>query len=585
MTSHASLCRCTFPMFGLCCAFVFLAFAIPAPARAASIDVPVSQPILTDNQLLWQVAPDECFNGIGVDYPPINPDGTCSLGQPKATQSYIWGLTEANGKLWFGTLADALCLVSGNRTSPTPSLNSKGVCEYAMAEQVRDNPGFPAFFGDWRPPHIYTWDLATGVLVDQQVNSPLLQKNTLGLRGAGTIDNTVFLVGPSLNGASANFFAFRADTGQFLGSCARTDYNYARGVSVVDGVLYVGVGSTTYGSVLRWNSTPGALKSAQNWCSRFTEVGRVTADVADISLYVGADGQDRLAVSTVPIQRGTDGTIQAGTTNVAGVWISPPIPPGGLTSGDTNNWKQIWSPVQYDPDPITARYGYSGGAVEYYDGWLYWGTIHLQNAPTLSIHENCTYSFCFGMPDNDDELKALQDGVYRSTSLWRGRNLEDPSTREIQLVYGESELPACCSAPKTFAMTPTGWTPLYGPSGFGNRGNEYTWTMAVFDGHLFIGTYDASGLQGRAAAAEAGADLWRIDSSDSPAVNENYSGLGDINNYGIRILHPLDDGSGVIAGMADAFNLVPGGGWELRLLKEAPQPKAETSNSSTPGAH
>ena len=580
MTSHVSLRRCVLTMFGLCCAFALLDLATPALARAASPDVPVSQPILTDNQLLWQVAPDECFNGIGVDYPAINPDGTCPVGQPKATQSYIWGLTEANGKLWFGTLADALCLVSGNRTSPTPSLNSKGVCEYAMAEQVRDNPGFPAFFGDWRPPHIYTWDLATGVLVDQQVNSPLLHKNTLGLRGAGTIDNTVFLVGPSLNGASANFFAFRADTGQFLGSCARTDYNYARGVSVVDGALYVGVGSTTYGSVLRWNSTPGALQTSQNWCNRFTEVGRVTADVADISLYVGADGQDRLAVSTVPIQRGTDGTIHSGTTNVAGVWISPPIPPGGLTSGDTNNWKQIWSPVQYDPDPITARYGYSGGAVEYYDGWLYWGTIHLQNAPTLSIHENCTYSFCFGMPDNDQELQALQNGVYRSTSLWRGRNLEDPSTREIQLVYGESELPACCSAPKTFAMTPTGWTPLYGPSGFGNRGNEYTWTMAVFDGHLFIGTYDASGLQGRAAAAEAGADLWRIDSSDSPAVNENYSGLGDTNNYGIRILHPLDDGSGVIAGMADAFNLAPGGGWELRLLKEgSPQSNAENRNA------
>ena len=98
--------------------------------------------------------------------------------------------------------------------------------------------------------------------------------------------------------------------------------------------------------------------------------------------------------------------------------------------------------------------------------------------------------------------------------------------------------------------------------------------MAEFDGHLFIGTYDASGLQGRAAAAESGADLWRFDSSDSPAVNENYSGLGDTNNYGIRILHPLDDGSGVIAGMANAFNLAPGGGWELRLLKEgSPQSK------------
>ncbi|MBS0430836.1 MAG: hypothetical protein JSS21_00300, partial [Proteobacteria bacterium] len=457
--------------FGACSALVFCAAAMPRASSAATVDVPVSQPILTDNELLWQVAPDECFNGIGVDYPALNPDGTCSVGQPKANQSYPWGLTEANGKLWFGTLSNGFCLVAGNRTSPSPHLTSDAVCEYGMAEQVRDNPGFPAFFGDWRPPHIYTFDLATGQLVDQQVNSPLLLKNTLGLRGAGTIDNVVFLAGPSLNSASANFFAFRADTGKFLGSCALKTYNYIRGWAAVDGVLYVGVSTGAYGSVLRWNGTPSSFKTG-DYCSQFIEVGRVDASVANITLYVGADGLDRLAISTVPIQRGNNGAISAkggvamsrpapGSAGVAGVWISPPIPAGGLTPGQVDQWTEIWTPVQYDPDTITARYGYSGGAVKQYDGWLYWGTIHLQNAPTLSIHENCTYSFCFGMPDNNQQLKALQNGVYRSTSLWRGRNLEDPATREIQLVYGESELPACCSAPKTFAMTPTGWTPLY----------------------------------------------------------------------------------------------------------------------------
>ena len=59
-----------------------------------------------------------------------------------------------------------------------------------------------------------------------------------------------------------------------------------------------------------------------------------------------------------------------------------------------------------------------------------------------------------------------------------------------------------------------------------------------------------------------------MSSSDSPAVNENYSGLGDRYNYGIRILYPLEDGSGLIAGMANPFNLAPGGGWELCLLRQ-----------------
>ena len=155
---------------------------------------------------------------------------------------------------------------------------------------------------------------------------------------------------------------------------------------------------------------------------------------------------------------------------------------------------------------------------------MYWGTIHNQNSMALTVEQKCTKSFCFGVPANPREQRALNDGVYRSTSFWRGRNLEDPRTREIQLLYGESQLPVCCSAPKTFGMQPTGWTPLYGPSGFGNRGNEYTWTMTVYDNRLFIGTYDASILQGPSTEPEYGADLWRIDSSDSPAVSGTIPG-------------------------------------------------------------
>ncbi|MBS0431653.1 MAG: hypothetical protein JSS21_04515 [Proteobacteria bacterium] len=77
-----------------------------------------------------------------------------------------------------------------------------------------------------------------------------------------------------------------------------------------------------------------------------------------------------------------------------------------------------------------------------------------------------------------------------------------------------------------------------------------------------------------------------MDSSDSPAVNENYSGLGDINNNGIRILHALDDGSGLIAGMTNPYNLAPGGGWELRLLKEgSPQVKQDSKTADGERAH
>ena len=542
---------------GAMTAIVAVAGIVAATATLAA--VPTPQPLLTSNQLLAQAAPDECFDGLGVDYPPISPDGTCTQGEPKFNQSYIWGLTEQGGKLWFGTMSNAACILDG-MAGGEPMANGLFACEFGTGEFAREHPAIPPSLGDWRMPVIYSWDLDTGQLVNRLPNSSLL-KNTLGFRGAGSIDNIAFLAGPSLSGASVNFFAFRADTGRLLGACTRTDYNYIRSWKLVDGVLYVGVGSETRGGVLRWDGAP-TLPSG-NFCGRFSEVGRPSADVANLSMYVDGNGNHRLAATTVPIRSssGADGAS-------IGVWISPPIPAGGLTANEADQWQQVWSPSQYDPDLIMARFGYSGGAVQYFDGWLYWGTIHLQNSKALSIHENCSRSYCFGMPANLQEAQQLAQGIYRSTSFWRGRNLEDPGTREIQLLYGESELPAVV-APKTFETKPTGWTPLYGPSGFGNPSNEYTWQMAVFDGHLYIGTFDAAVLQSD-TSDQYGADLWRIDSSDSPAVNEDYSGLGDIRNYGIRALRPLEDGSGIVAGMANPANLAPGGGWELRLLKEGP---------------
>lgn len=545
------------------------ATAIARPPASAA-DVPVPQPILTDNRLLWQVAPDECFNGVGVDYPPINADGTCSQGQPKANQSYVWSLVEANGRLWFGTMANTACVLNGTR-DVTPILEDTFVCEYGESQYARTYPSLTDIQGDWRPPRIYSWDLATGTPTEREVNSPLLQ-STLGLRSAGAIDGYVFLAGASRLGDAVNFFAYNADTAKYVGACTRTDYNYIRGSALVDGVLYLGVGSLTHGAVLRWNGPAASHATNYDYCNNFVEVGKLTANVANITRYVDAEGKDRLAITTVPIRAAGDGSIaaKAGAPPAEGngVWISPPIPMGGLTPDQANSWRQVWSPLQYDPDPIVQRYGYSMGAIRQYDGWVYWGTIHNQNSQAWTVEQTCTKPFCFGVPTNSREQHALNEGVYRSTSFWRGRNLENPRTREIQLLYGESQLPVCCSAPKTFGLQPTGWTPLYGPSGFGNRGNEYTWTMTEFDGHLFIGTYDASILQGPSAEPEYGADLWRIDSSDSPAVNEDYSGMGDIRNYGIRALHALDDGSGVIVGLANPANLAPGGGWELRLLKE-----------------
>jgi hypothetical protein len=217
----------------------------------------------------------------------------------------------------------------------------------------------------------------------------------------------------------------------------------------------------------------------------------------------------------------------------------------------------------YEPDRIVAARGYLGGAVHSYGDWLYWGTLQPSNALVQRVHKNCTYPYCFGMPANPEEEQALEQGTFRTATLWRGRNLENAATREIQLLYGETELPAC-HTPHSFEMTPTGWTPVYGSSGFDSKRNNYIWQMEIFDGRLFVGTFDSSPV----GTPDYGADLWRFDSADAAAVNENFRGLGDVNNYGIRSMQALGDGSGLIVGMVNPSNLAVGGGWELRRLKE-----------------
>ena len=60
-----------------CAGILCMVATVPFPAHAGA--PPVPDPVLTDNTLLASAVPDECFNGVGVDYPPINSDGTCGM--------------------------------------------------------------------------------------------------------------------------------------------------------------------------------------------------------------------------------------------------------------------------------------------------------------------------------------------------------------------------------------------------------------------------------------------------------------------------------------------------------------------------
>ena len=85
---------------------------------------------------------DELYDGVAPAIPKIN-------------DAYVWGMTLAGDKIFFGTVANTLCLVQGTFLQNTdPVRNDAWVCEFADSP-LYDSPQFdslPPPIGDWRPP-------------------------------------------------------------------------------------------------------------------------------------------------------------------------------------------------------------------------------------------------------------------------------------------------------------------------------------------------------------------------------------------------------------------------------------------------
>jgi hypothetical protein len=494
-------------------------------------------------ELLARAEPDECFAGLGEPYPPGPhcPDGS----QEKMNQGYVWGLTQAGDSLWFGTGANVFCTTQGAFMSEFEDAEtSRYVCEYGNSQIAQSRPGFPPQYGDWRRAQVFEYDLSTGQLIDRTPYTDRLLYRCLGLRSAGSHDGVVFLAGGSFYGTVV-MFAYDAETKAYLGSYEFTDFRTIRKWLVVNGRLYAGMGAGAKGRIVRWFGNRDDL-----W--NFRVVGVVNGVPRELAEYIDSQGRKRLVVSSI------------------GVWVSPAIAPStaGLLPAQAQEWKEVWNPAAYEPDIVT-RSTYVGGGIYFFDGWVYFGTMHIPGN-AMDKHSNCTEPYCFGQPSTLLDLLNLNNGTWRATSIWRARNLES-STPEVQLLYGEAQLPAFMAQTGKFQLVDNagGYIPLYGSSGFDNRYNNYAWVMTGANGRLFVGTMDASVLFG-ASTTPWGADLWRFDDSETPAQVENQDGLGNPNNYGIRCLIASPDGTRLYAGMANPMNLDPEGGWSLIELNSVP---------------
>ena len=392
-----------------------------------------AQAWIESNTVLAKAEPDECYAGIGVDYPagPPCPEGSVE----KTNQGYVWGLTQEGDNLWFGTganiqcgtlgsfLGDILCETGFLGLCDAYETDSY-VCEFGQGQFARENPLVGAAMGDWRPPKIYQYKLSTGELFDRTPDDPMLEISQ-GIRSAGSHNGVAFLAGGALDD-TVIMFAFDSETGEYLGSRQFTNDKTIRKWLVVKDQLYTGMLGTQAGRIIRWIGDRDNL-----W--NFQEVGNVSGPPRELAEYIDGNGESRIAVSA------------------KGIWVSPAIQSQGLTQSDANNWKVIWTPADYEPWAL-LRSTYGGGDLHYFDGWLYFGTMQL--SPGIALITG----------------PKVLPGTWRATTIWRARNLES-STPEIQLLYGEAELPAFNPDTRRFGLVPNvgGYEPFYGSSGFGNR--------------------------------------------------------------------------------------------------------------------
>lgn len=532
--------------------------------------------------LLAKTEPDEYFVKIGESYPVGSPD-IPPEAIPKKNQAYVWGLTKASNKLYFGTIANTLSLVLGGFLgATTPFQTNSVVHEFGESRLCKPPYNLPAVIGDWRPPRLHCYDLETNQIKDISPTSGLaaqLINRTIGIRSAGSQGNVVLFAGPNLGSTALNMFAYRADTGAFIGAISLTQYNDIRKWLEVNGVLYTTVGNTAGGgSVLRWRG------SVENPFA-FEEVGKLDSMGANITLH-----ENRLFVTTWP-----SSNLSAG--NLASLYMGPNILKGGLTAEHTDLWTKVWKADDYEPDAITAA-TYGGGDLFSHKGYLYWGTMHvpaLSAVAAVRLHQAGKINLDAngnGKLDNDEIMTTFL-GSYRPITIFRGKNFST-GAKSMDIVYGQKYLPVYDAAKKSYTIAynkahqnkMTKKRPLQGPSGMGNFFNAYTWTMVGYDGRLFIGTFDwsyvlfdmLSLLTDEQTVQQMfpaklipntmtfGADLFRIDGKTGKAVPESVKGIGNQTSYGIRTM--LADETSLYLGMANPMNIHPDGGWELIKLSK-----------------
>ncbi|MEG1585910.1 MAG: T9SS type A sorting domain-containing protein [Bacteroidales bacterium] len=533
---------------------------------------------------------DGCYYGIGDPRNLYEPTGmtqeqciTCEEegGKIKKNQSYVWGLTQGNGQIFYGVNTNYLCNTiseinkqgSGMIPLLPPYENKCWTCEYGKSNTAGDEP----MWGDWQQPRIYHYDPITKQNKDVTPEGNEVLNYTYGLRSAGTLNDVSFIAGPNKD-KGISMYAYNNTNGNFIGAHnmfevpgfeGKTLYNIRRWL-VVNNVLYCGAeyksDKSKGGVILKWTG------NAENPFS-FAVVGWTKGGAAELvflnnRIYVGTWPA---SIAQSPVMEGTE--FQTITTDPSeGVW--PTIFDYGKN---------------YDPDLIQSNVASNGGMCVY-NGQIYFGTMHM----TWGNHFMIPQLYRVDASDTQALLQAWL-GSYRAAALFRLTDFPDKEGAEsynVELLYGEEKLPAYNFQTKKWEIKPTKMgAPLYGKSGFNNMFNNYIWSMSVLNDKLYIGTMDYTDLivpqiesleqyldvkyppylipilyQLMSHTQQQGFNLMCIAGSDEKAKLINHNGFNNESAYGIRNMITIDDK--MYIGTGNPLNLHEQGGWQLFELTE-----------------
>ncbi len=484
------------------------------------------------------IAPiDEIYFGLGnpnnrfMPYDNLTESDLAKYDMPvkaRRNASYVWGAAQTGSEIWFGSLNNAWYgwmvkhlrlpiavsafqteIEASNLTAP-PAPGQLYIFNTKKENiEIIDPKKFKNAVGC-----DFAKELISGPTGYRDGKFIGQSPKTYGFRAAGSFDGIVFFIGHAILGQQSvkessdgylRIFAFEAATRTYLGS-ADFLFDSARrmiGLKHPDGssALYTFMGpDQTLGQAgtaktigLRWVAT-NRLKPFEG--GQINGFDIITTDDFNFEgapgeFAIANDKQDRthLVVSTWAHPK----AIKEPSYRGGNLLLSNTMPSNGFSKTNPVVFSTLFRFEDFDADPAIAK-GYEMGAMAMFDGYLYFGSMHLgQSSGADKLRELYPQQFPVvpdGVYSTTEQELAIK--AWRSASIFRMKlNGFDQSTKFVaELLYGEEKQWTFDGTKWSEKPNRMGLKPLYGSSGWGKPLNVYTWTAIVHDEKLYIGGFD-----------------------------------------------------------------------------------------------